>query len=273
MKIYHYTTIETLALIIESKCIKFSRLDMLDDKTESEPFSVFNPLQYIFSSSYTYDESENIPLWKMYANMETGIRIEFNTDTMFSPGYKKLIEPSHNQEVCKFPSYVYTAIRSEDILNSDYSINYWKRTESDSLCNCIKIKKVIYLDGFLELYKSKLKIEDTNKIDYIQRNISYHPEDFGFYKSKYWEFQKEIRLLIYTSPFPKDEQEISNIVSGKRVLKTTSIFVPLSEECLQNIKITLAPKVSSAYRIIVKALLSQYPNAQVVDSCLYGTIR
>ncbi len=43
MKIYHYTTIETLALILESKCIKFSRLDMLDDKTESEPFSVFNP--------------------------------------------------------------------------------------------------------------------------------------------------------------------------------------------------------------------------------------
>ena len=62
MKIYHYTTIETLALILESKSIKFSRLDMLDNKTESEPFSNFNTLNYIFSSSYTYDESENIPL-------------------------------------------------------------------------------------------------------------------------------------------------------------------------------------------------------------------
>lgn len=48
MKIYHYTTIETLALILESKSIKFSRLDMLDNKTESEPFSNFNPLNYIF---------------------------------------------------------------------------------------------------------------------------------------------------------------------------------------------------------------------------------
>ena len=47
MKIYHYTTIETLALILESKSIKFSRLDMLDNKTESEPFSNFNPLNYI----------------------------------------------------------------------------------------------------------------------------------------------------------------------------------------------------------------------------------
>ena len=51
MKIYHYITIETLALILESKSIKFSRLDMLDNKTESEPFSNFNPLNYIFSSS------------------------------------------------------------------------------------------------------------------------------------------------------------------------------------------------------------------------------
>lgn len=61
-KIYHYTTIETLTLTFESKCIQFSRLDMSDDKTKSEPFSNFNPLHYIFSSSYTYDEFENITL-------------------------------------------------------------------------------------------------------------------------------------------------------------------------------------------------------------------
>lgn len=273
MKIYHYTTIETLALILESRCIKFSRLDMLDDKTESEPFSVFNPLQYIFSSSYTYDDSENIPLWKMYANMETGIRIEFDTDTMFLPEWKKLKEPPHKQEICKFPPFLYTSIRSEDILNSEYSLCSWNRTDPDTVCDCIKIKKIEYLDNFVEIYKSKLKIDDINKINSIERNISYHPKDFGFYKSKYWEFQKEIRLLIYSFPFPKDENEISEIVSGKRELKTTSIFVPLSEKCLQNIKITLSPKVSKASRIIVKALLSQYPNAEVVDSCLHGTIR
>lgn len=274
MKIYHYTTIETLALILESKYIKFSRLDMLDDKTESEPFSVFNPLQYIFSSSYTYDDTENIPLWKMYANMETGIRIEFDTDTMFSPGWKKLIAPTHNQEICKLPPFLYTSILSEDILNSDYLLYYWNRTDSDTISDCIiKIKKIEYKDNFVEIYKSKLNINDINKINSIERNISYNPTDFGFYKSNYWEFQKEIRLLIYSSPFPKDKNEISEIVSGKRELKTTSIFVPLSEKCLQNIKITLSPKVSKASRIIVKALLSQYPNAVVVDSCLHGTIR
>ncbi len=206
--------------------------------------------------------------------METGVRIEFDTDTMFSPGWKKLIAPTHNQEICEFPPFLYTSIRSEDILNSDHSLCYWNGTDSDTICDSIiKIKKIEYLDNFVEIYKSKLKIDDINKINSIERNILYHPKDFGFYKSKYWEFQKEIRLLIYSSPFPKDENEISEIVSGKRELKTTSIFVPLSEKCLQNIKIILSPKVSKGSSIIVKALLSQYPNAVVVDSCLHGTIR
>lgn len=31
MKIYHYTTIETLALIIKSRAIRFNRLDCVDD--------------------------------------------------------------------------------------------------------------------------------------------------------------------------------------------------------------------------------------------------
>lgn len=43
MKLFHYTTIDTLALILDSKSIKFSRLDQLDDKQESEPFAEFNP--------------------------------------------------------------------------------------------------------------------------------------------------------------------------------------------------------------------------------------
>lgn len=34
MAIYHYTTIETLALIIKSKSIRFNRTDKVDDSDE-----------------------------------------------------------------------------------------------------------------------------------------------------------------------------------------------------------------------------------------------
>ena len=56
----------------------------------------------------------------MYANVKTGICIEFDTEIMFSPEYKTLVVPSHEQERCEFPPILYTSIRSEDIFNSDY---------------------------------------------------------------------------------------------------------------------------------------------------------
>ena len=273
MKIYHYTTIEALALILESKCIKFSRLDLLDDKTESESFSNFIPFHYIFSSSYTNDAAENIPLWKMYSNMETGIRLEFDTDTMFSPVKQKVELPFHKHEQCICPPYLYTAIPSQYILNSDYCLLPQDKADSDYIDDCIKIKKITYLDNFQEFYKSRLESKEEIVSNKTFRTISYDPIDFGFYKNKYWEFQKEIRLLIYAMPFVYDKYEISKCALGERLLKTTHILVPLSEQCLQHFKITFAPKISHASRVIVKALLSQYPNASCMDSCLYGTIR
>lgn len=273
MRLFHYTTIETLALILNSKSIKFSRLDQLDDKTESEPFAEFNPLSYIFSCSLTDDPTESIPMWKMYSNMETGIRIEFDSDSMFSPTIQPTTIPSHRQEKAEFPQYLYTCVKASDIINSDYCLAYWNSRDEDAVCQCIKIKTVSYVTDFTEKYRSLLQISDIKEGDTISREISYNPSDFGFYKSKYWEFQKEVRFLIYAAPFPKDKQEISEIVSGKRQLFTRFILVPLSDICLKNLKITLAPKISEASRIIVSALLDKFPNAQITDSCLMNMIR
>ena len=36
--IYHYTNIETLALILKNKTIRFNRLDRVDDISEGESF-------------------------------------------------------------------------------------------------------------------------------------------------------------------------------------------------------------------------------------------
>ena len=45
----------------------------------------------------------------MYANVKTGICIEFDTEIMFSPEYKTLVVPSHEQERCEFPPILYTS--------------------------------------------------------------------------------------------------------------------------------------------------------------------
>lgn len=77
MKIYHYTSIETLALILHSKKIRFNRLDRVDDVEEScygsGPTNARLGM-YSFVSCWTKDVMENLSLWKMYTGYK-GVRI------------------------------------------------------------------------------------------------------------------------------------------------------------------------------------------------------
>ena len=83
-KIYHYTTIETLALILKHHTIRFNRLDQVDDMEESlypsGPINL-NLSKYVYVSCWTKSKEENLALWKMYAGYR-GIRISLD-ETMF----------------------------------------------------------------------------------------------------------------------------------------------------------------------------------------------
>lgn len=54
MKLYHYTSIETLALILKHKTIRFSRLDRVDDPDEySFKEDGITPAHYCYVSCWT----------------------------------------------------------------------------------------------------------------------------------------------------------------------------------------------------------------------------
>ncbi len=192
---------------------------------------------------------------------------------MFAPTLQIIIPPQHEHEKAEFPQLLYSSVRASDIINSDYILTYWDSSDEDAICQCIKLKPISYINDFKKKYQSLLKIFDTIENGTPTRKISYDPRNFGFYKSKFWELQKEVRFLIYAASFAKNNEELSEIVSGRRLLYTTYILVPLSKSCLENLKITLAPKISEASRLIVSALLAKYPHAQIKDSCLLNTIR
>ena len=81
MKIYHYTTIETLALILKNKTIRFSRLDTLNDQEEGHITSCgidVGRLAYV--SCWTENPKEAIPLWRIYGKNSMGIRIALEKD-------------------------------------------------------------------------------------------------------------------------------------------------------------------------------------------------
>ena len=74
--LYHYTNTETLALILSNKTIRFNSLNNVDDLQEQETSDVKNFGQYCFVSCWTDDAEESIPMWKMYGNFTSGIRIK-----------------------------------------------------------------------------------------------------------------------------------------------------------------------------------------------------
>ena len=78
--LYHYTSIETLALILANHTFRLTSLDQMDDLQEKEAFDLKNAGQFCYISSWTDDETENIPMWKMYSSLSSGVRIKLKAN-------------------------------------------------------------------------------------------------------------------------------------------------------------------------------------------------
>lgn len=264
--IHHYTTIDNLALILESKKIRFTRLDLLDDIKEVAGLD--NPSykldKSIFISSWTEDGEENIPLWKMYASVTNGVRITLSQEMLQEHFITEFQEQNHGINGDFYSPFT----KEETLYNGKYIIiNSFEPGGKDFY------KKVEYEDNCIELYKSMIKqTENGIVIDCLW--------DLGKFKSKKWEFQKEVRFTIYTkvlnpkySATPMRQFDADNIVQWFEN-PDKYIDVPLSDEAFKNMIITLAPCVNDAQRVIVKSLIHTYGlHNEFNESDLKDTIR
>lgn len=80
MIIHHYTSLQTLALILKNQTIRFNRLDLVDDASELDSIPDFFR-SYLFASCWTESEDESIPLWKMYTPNMQGVKISLPKKT------------------------------------------------------------------------------------------------------------------------------------------------------------------------------------------------
>lgn len=74
-RLYHYTNLESLALILTNKTIRLSPICDMDDPQEARASDVADLGRFVFASSWTDDEGESIPMWNMYASLGAGVRI------------------------------------------------------------------------------------------------------------------------------------------------------------------------------------------------------
>ena len=271
MKIYHYTSIETLALILKSKSIRFNRLDNVDDLEESMYGSGpknQNLSKYIFVSCWTKSEEENLALWKMYAGYN-GIRIGLDENLFVS-----------------YPNTPFDTIESfyKDIFH--FGPDYCAAQQN----NLTKLEEVKYIDS------PRFAVNDLVSIS--GNTLSIKTSNWGLVKSKEWAIQQESRFRIQTLPLnyayvKSYSAEILNtmdrMVLTKAIIEvipaivrsieedykpqTSELFMPIKDDALNNMEIMMGPQTSDAQRLIVEALVQDLSNITLTDSKFKGKVR
>lgn len=268
MNIFYYMTVDSFAMFVKSKALRFSRLDQFDDLVEAKPFnSIYNPLAYIFASSHTKDSIENIALWKMYASLNRGVRIQFESNSLFDTKLVSTVFPTNQHKRVEYPQLFVTCLNPNDFANTDYIA----LSSDDSTDAFIRQRDISYLNNLQEYYDSHLSI--TDNISDHTRTINCNPLSFGYQKLKYWEFQNESRFLIHTIPYAASAKDINKIVNSAPTLKTTHIFAPLKEEAIKKMVVRLSPNATDSTKFIVESILKSIDNYNIEESDLKGLLR
>lgn len=121
MRLYHYTKLENLPLIVQEDKLSFwlTNYKEFDDKSEGEyilkvqqkyyPHWNYNNIdRYVLSLCKRYD---NLPMWKEYANDATGIALEIETDRIKTGIFVKLLECDYNEETIRERSEAIKAVK------------------------------------------------------------------------------------------------------------------------------------------------------------------
>ncbi|PEC89400.1 hypothetical protein COJ87_19880 [Bacillus cereus] len=255
---YHYTSVESLALILKNRTFRLNNLADMDDLEEGHTTDMGRFGRCIYVSSWTDDSRESIPLWAMYTPNMQGVRIKMK---------KKIFEA----ETLK-----------KDGKNVKEDITYAK-----GLINVQKENNIIILPPF---------IGDFIKVEYTDEESKLHPsivemlspsefnislKDIGKYKRSSWYFQKEWRYRIKTIPFTHEQLQemqlkqidlekydlILNALRDEGVKALKYLDLGIANDAFADMEILCGPKITAGQKIIVEDLVEKYnPAAKILQS-------
>jgi hypothetical protein len=244
--LFHYTSIEALSLILQSKKIRFSKADLVNDLEELRIIDVPELKKSVFISCWTASAEESVPLWKIYASNLKGVRIKLPT-AMFERGSKP-----------------YLSYRGKC-----------------SIINLMSLENVVergkgYLSWIPFLFGAPVQYSSDNSVSVLE-NEELIVDRIGNVKLKHWEFEEEFRFVII--PDALWNQELKRFEPNKELfpksIKQKQIDIPLSTSAINNIEVTLGPAATDAEYGIVDALLSKFTSShsKIADSKLKNKIR
>ncbi len=272
--LYHYTNIETIALILSNRTIRLNPLDTMDDLQEKEAEDIKNAGQYVFISSWTEDDAESIPMWKMYSSLTAGVRIrlkkcpfkKYDLDKEYLKAVGDAIGlPLRGYETIN--NKLTATIPLEDMFKRKYATHPLIQQEE-------MLKKVEYTNDQSKLYPQVLAQS--------VKGITFRFDQLGRYKNTHWSFQKEWRYILLLLPFDildfsKTEENLSiiatNLLSGAGDAPFRYFDLTLDDDAFKDMEITMSPKISAGNRVILNNLVETYnSNAIIKESSLCGLI-
>ena len=185
--LYHYTNLETLALILRNRTIRFNSLDKMDDLQEKETADLKNVGQFFYISSWTEDATESIPMWNMYASLNSGIRIKLRKNP-FKVYENTAVDISHVVHTSVTDNSDGKPLRSIIPLAEMFAKGFIapQAIAGDFLC------KVEYTNNRDKLYPRML-MENGNQFTIAMGEL-------GRYKNLHWDFQSEWRYILNIFP-------------------------------------------------------------------------
>ena len=268
--LYHYTSIETLALILKNRTIRFNSLDKMDDLQEQQTADIKNIGQFFYISSWTDDPTESIPMWNMYASLKLGVRIKLRKNPF-------KIYDNTAESLSKVSRLPVTDNSNGKPLQSIIPLTemFSKGFFTIQAMNQQLLYKVEYTDDKEKLYPHILK--DGGDHFTLELGV------LGKYKNLHWEFQNEWRYILNILPLDINqpvEQSLQSfqLVANKMKLGLEKQPFPyydmsIANDAFEDMEITLSPQISGGSRIIVNDLVEKYnPSAMVTESSLVGLI-
>ena len=242
--LFHFTTINNLALILKSKSIRFGRLDSVNDPTEgqSEDFKSLAP--YIFISCWTENSEETLAFWNMYTPLMRGVRIELSLPIFQS----------------------YKIGKQENVLVSEDEYVDEKNN-------------LFILPGNSEPEKIEYT-DDQNKLrPKIETNIGLKVMELGRHKGTIWQIEQEYRYrlnIFPTDPNVRSDNFLDKYdhLIGVQNPSINGYLRTIKTDSFKQMKIRLSPKLLDGYDIILSSLIEKYnPTALKEESVLKGLVR